>query len=325
MHPEVVAKYEDALAGVRSMDRWKQPVFRHSDVEYFETAPSLASGIHTIYEGGLPIDLYVDLKPGQPLVIFLNGAAPRSEAMKLPVFAGFGVVPPGEVSRLCINDPSLYLDVSLPLAWYAGSAKQPALQALLSRVIGTVVALADTRQVVFVGGSGGGFASLYYSRLVPESLAVVWNPQTDILAYAPQHVAEYSRAAFGLADMEVARRELPARIATDLCALYRGSTPSNHILYLQNGTDWHVKSHCQPFLAALGHQVSAPLSSGKLGESLYLHVGAWGEGHVPAPQPLLKSLLADLLEHRGGWKELFAGERLEIMLDVAEAATTAAA
>lgn len=315
---EGILNLSDKFSGVRSLDRWRCEKYEHAGVVDFESVAVLKNGLHTIYESGLPIDLYVDINPGKPLVIFFNGAAPRSDALKLPIFAGFGVLPASKnVSRLCINDPSLYLDSDLPLAWYAGS-RDLVLQDIIPRIIDYVVFKAEVGSVAFVGGSGGGFAALYYSRERPLSLALVWNPQTDILKYAPHHVANYAKTAFGLDCMDEARIKIPEIINSDLCGLYEKGGSSNLIIYMQNDSDWHLKAHCEPFLNALGHNIESPPASGRLSDALYFHVGSWGVGHQQVPGPVLKFILSHLVDHPGGWAGLFSGDGLQDIINKAE-------
>ena len=306
------------FSDVRSVVRWRCDLFEYAGVDSFESLGLLKNGLHTIYESGLPIDLYVDINPGKPLVVFFNGAAPRSDSLKLPIFAGFGVLPASkDVSRLCINDPSLYLDSGLPLAWYAGSENLD-LQKLLPRIIDLVVSKAEAESVVFVGGSGGGFAALYYSRYYEGSLALVWNPQTDILKYAPHHVENYAKTAFGLGCIDDARAVLPVKVHSSLCDLYRVDRSSNLIIYMQNESDWHFKVHCEPFIDVLCQsKVSSP-SSGMLSDKFYFHVGSWGVGHQQVPGPVLKYILSELIKLPGDWRELFDGGGLESLLQKAE-------
>lgn len=107
------------------------------------------------------------------MVFSFHGNTPRNPDLKLPVFTGL--------------NPTLYLDPDLKLAWYAGSSGWD-LQSLLKCVLRKIATVARSNDLIFLGGSGGGFASLYCAASFPGSLALVWNPQTDIGAYSPPHV-----------------------------------------------------------------------------------------------------------------------------------------
>lgn len=303
MNVEKLERLEERYSSVRSLERWKTSSFSYDSIMSFHAEDALKSGVHTVFYNEHPIDLFTEIKPGCPLVIVLNGAVPRSETLKLPVFAGFGVVPSGEVSRVSINDPSLYLDPALPLAWYAGSSDFP-LQSLLPILIDTIRVAAQPTKVMFIGGSGGGFASLYYSRLMEDALALVWNPQTDILRYAEKFVQQYALTAFGMDGLEKVQADLPKTVETDLCRLYQAGH-LNCVAYLQNRSDWHMTAHCEPFLRGLQFEGEVT-DDARINQRARLYVRDWGNGHVAPPQPFLKALIANLLQEESSWTELFA-------------------
>jgi hypothetical protein len=304
-------------SGVRSLERWGAEAFYYHGVKDYAMTPKRKKGIHTSVENGIPIDIYEDLIPGAPLIVFLNGAASkRAPEIKLPIFSGFGIAPEGNVSRVYISDPVLYRDETLTLGWYGGCSKFNT-QALLTLALNSIITLAKPSRVIFVGGSGGGFASLYYSRFIRDSIAVVWNPQTDIMRYVPEWVGAYARAAFDLED----HKQLPSKIETNVARLY-GQGYSSHVLYLQNSGDWHIGHHLAPFLSAQGYSLPATFESCSYGDRLYLHAGNWGEGHRPPPQPFLKVLLSKLAEAGESTPGIF---RPEMMLSILSAASAASA
>lgn len=286
---------------VRSLQRWQNSATHYAGAAQFTKVTALSKGVHTVVEQDLPIDLFADIRRGQPLAIIFNGRTVRTPEVKLPVFGGFGVLPTtAGVSRLCINDPSLYLAPDLALGWYAGS-RLLKLQAILPKLIATVVRIARPSRVLFIGGSGGGFASLYYSRLVSGSLAAVWNPQTNILKYEAGAVARYASAAFGISTLDQAEQQLPALIDVDVAPCYV-TPPGNFVLYLQNESDWHVEKHMKPFLAGAGQPTPVP---GLVRPDLYLHMGNWGNGHAVPSKEFMASLFGALASYQPGWKSLF--------------------
>jgi hypothetical protein len=306
----------DSLAfdGARSLDRWKVAAFHYDGVRAYCAAATRPKGVHAIIENGIPIDVYEDVVPDAPLVVFLNGATRRGPDIKLPIFSGFGVVPEGNVSRVFVNDPILYEDDTLTLGWYAGSARVST-QGLLPIVLQSVIEQAKPSRVIFVGGSGGGFASLFYSRQIADSIAVVWNPQTEVTDYVAATVAEYARIAFGLVDY----KQLRSRIESNVAKLYADGY-SNRVLYLQNSSDWHVKRHLTPFLLAQKYDVPNVIESRAYSDRLYLHMGNWGEGHQQPPQPFLKAVLAKLRDQEYGVAELFQPEVMRSIIAAGNAA-----
>lgn len=282
------------FAETRSLERWKMyPYHEHDSIEAFIQG-DIANGLHSIFTESAPIDIHANINKGCPLVVFLNGNTPRSDSLKLPNLTGFGVLPQKHgVSRICIGDPSLYLSPDLSLSWYGGSS-QLALQHELRAILARIFEVSQPSRVIFVGGSGGGFASLYYSSFFPGSLAFVWNPQTNILEYNPAHIIKYASVAFGcVGGIDDARNILRSSIDVKLSGFY--TTSKNSVLYLQNSSDWHTKRHMEPFLKeALGLDDLPTTRSGLIRPGFYLHLGEWGDGHVPPPKELITAILHHL-------------------------------
>lgn len=280
----------------RSFERWaKLSRFDVPDIDAFAKG-EIPVGITTIHGEAVPIDLYASIKPGAPLLVFLDGNLPRATMAPLPYFSGFGVTPKDRpVSAISISDPSFALAPDLTLAWYAGSEKM-ALQILLVSILTKAVAVARPSKVVFMGGSGGGFASLFYSSFVQDSIALVWNPQTDIRAYNPAHVEAYARIAFPADFLRLGdpAAVLDRNIVADVSRCYPNAR--NYVIYLQNASDWHVSGHLAPFLRKQCLQLPAAPFSGMIDQRLYLHLAEWGKGHVPPPKEVLTTLLAAVLD-----------------------------
>lgn len=311
----------EALASVRSATRWGGVAAEHAGIDALESSERFEDGLHTIHGGPVPIDVLMRLRPGRPLILSFHGNTPRNPDLKLPVFTGLNVTRDLDASFVALSDPSLYLDPDLKLGWFAGSSGWN-FQAVMKRVLQRIVVVARARDVVFFGGSGGGFASLYYSAAFAGSLALVWNPQTDIRAYNPSHVAEYGRMAFGLPDHEATKSALPGLIQCNLADVYEAPL-RNQIVYLQNNTDGHVVTHMQPFLSSLGAETAALEKGANLNRmivpGLRLFMGKWGDGHVPPSPAALSLLLGTAVSAAGQWPALLASSEFEDIL--AEAIT----
>ena len=267
----------------RDLTAW--PVRRtiHASPESF-LSERIVSGLHVIMSGGLPIDLHVTIESGAPAVVVLNGYFPREKGLKLPVFSGFGVVPGGfGVTRICISDPALHLSDDIGIGWYAGQRGLP-LQKILPLLIRHVLDCARARRILFLGGSAGGFTSLFHAADFPGSRALVWNPQTDIRAYSPDHVIRYARLAFGAGPtLAEAREVLDHNIRPEVLTRYPAD--GVEVTYLQNRSDWHADKHMRPFLASVAERVSDPAGP------IDVHLGDWGQGHVPPPKDLIQDLI----------------------------------
>lgn len=253
-----------------------------SDIRAFLSADNLELGRAIIDYRGVRIDLDLDLKPGAPLVVVLQGAKP--ETIKPPYLGGRSLMEGLTASRISIADPSLMLDPRLNLAWYCGSISQPDLQDVLVDIVKKVAVISGAPKCIFLGGSGGGFASLVLATRFENSTAVVWNPQTDVERYNQQHVETYFQTCWH------GRRDVAKRcISTTVLPLYQESV-SNQVVYFQSETDtWHITDHLNPFI-----DVRKPRTE------FWLKVDNWGNGHIPPPRDMILSSLSAVLTDDSG-------------------------
>lgn len=180
------------------------------------------------------------------VVVSFHGAvdrATRQPPVFMPSFPLRGNAP----SQLAISDPALLEPGEFSLAWYSG---QPglALQQALPAVIGDVMRHLGASRVIFVGSSGGGFASLYYSWHFPDSVALVSVPQTNMRTYHKGHIRRCREGLWPGVSSDAALSDL---ICTDVCQLYARKVP-NTVIYLQSAGDrFHLQSQMLPFAAAI--------------------------------------------------------------------------
>lgn len=254
----------------------------HADIAAFEASPA-DHGMHTIWHGGLPLDLSFVHGSRRSLVVVFDGALERSTT-RLPRFSGGGVTAGLGNSRLSFSDPSLYCSDRLRLGWYAGNLHQPDLQDTILRTIRRCTTAARPERVILFGASGGGFAALYFSSLLPGSLAVVMNPQTDIAAYLPGPVRVWRDTCWAGEELPT----LPSTVTTNLVRHYSARPVHNHVAYLQNRTDSHVDAHMRPWLGAADP------------ERVQVMMGDWGQGHVAPPKDVIQRVLRTAMDWSPG-------------------------
>ena len=263
----------------RAIDESVHQVTEFSSLDHFLMTRQFPTGISTIYDNGLPIDILVIPAESDITIFFFHGAIEPD--FTVPVLSGLGISGGLKANRVFISDPSLVLDESLLLGWYAGNKLQSQLQETLKIIIAAVASSLDSDRLIFFGGSGGGFASLYFAHHFDNSLALVFNPQTDIAKYTQRAIRDYTSKAFNVpAGTPDPLSHLPSSITQNLCGLYKEPTTTT-VAYMQNQNDTaHVRSHLQPFRMAMHADT----------EFLTL-VEPWREGHTPPPKELLVELL----------------------------------
>jgi len=217
------------------------------------------------------------------LVVIFNGAVNRAER-EYPSFGPYVRGLGQHAHQVAFADPTLALSDTISIAWFAGSHKLPLQDAIVSLIENLKEKLGISR-LIFVGGSGGGFASLYYSWHFPGSLSVAFSPQTIIANYGKERLARYSEVAWpeGL-------RSVSNPPVLDLRSLYGTSVP-NQIVYLQShGDHRHLFEHMIPFMDAVlpenRERVIAKLSywgkPGHSGSVPLTEVDAWVQAALSA-------------------------------------------
>ncbi|WP_411732806.1 alpha/beta fold hydrolase [Paeniglutamicibacter sp.] len=266
----------------------------YADLDSFFEAPVM-QGLSTISYNERVLDVLVNPSEGAETLILSFHPAVTNEKVTRPYFVGAGVFRTLQAHKVYFADPTLELNDELKLAWFAGNSEQRSVQDDLTRIIEHLVRGLGAKHVILVGTSGGGFAALHYSARIPNSLAFVVNPQTDLLKYHRQHVMKYSKLAWNIHTFEKAHQVLPQRTTTSVVGQYAAG-PENSVLYLQSATDQHhIEHHMTPLL-----QERASLTDIRV---LLGH--GWGPGHHPAPKAMQIELLEAAVEVHGEWLRLW--------------------
>ena len=222
--------------------------------------PLGAARLQTHLVGDLPLDALVVNRATDELVVSFHGALNR-EATALPRFERLRMILGHDVSCLFFGDPTLHLSPRIQLSWYTGTADVDAHAELASRAQQVAQSVGASR-IIFTGSSGGGFAALQVSSLVPGSVAVAFNAQTDIAAYRVNGVSwgvqrEYVQTVWPA----VWARLDPATVVENghwvdqiddrISAVRRyASARGNRVYLVQNEEEFHHEDHFLPFLEA---------------------------------------------------------------------------
>lgn len=229
-----------------------------------------AGGVATIAVDGGEIPLLTQLQDSSTVVFSFSGAVDRARH-SLPFFTSTSLHKHAPASIIGVSDPSLVRGEELKLSWYAGDDRF-AVQLALTELVHRIVDALDATRVVFLGGSGGGFAALYYAWRLPGSVALVSNPQTNLNHAIRLHRDRYRAACWPSLPEQTS---LAQTIDVDLGALY-ASRCDTSVIYLQEASDfYHVKWHFGPFVSKLPREYS---------DRLVIRMAHWGRrGHQAVP------------------------------------------
>lgn len=210
---------------------------------------------------GIDLEVLQVNRGSDVLIVAFHGALVR-ETTILPRFERLATLLNTEHNLLFISDPTLRLGDDLQLSWYTGWAELD-LRPILAEWAIKAAKAAGAERIVFMGGSGGGFAALQVSAFVPGSTAVVFNPQTVLTRYlvegkhmGPQR--RYVRVVMPeMAPVPIEKLTLDHDWASSLgervaAPLTYARPLENQVLYVQNSNDFsHMADHYKPFRDAV--------------------------------------------------------------------------
>lgn len=222
-------------------------------------------GVQTVRLGPLTLAALSKSAGGDTLHVGFHGALDRTK-YSLPRFErtqGFSDL--GD-SYLLFADPTLDLDPTMTLGWYLGVERLDLHREIADFVMSRMEAGGFTK-VVLSGSSGGGYAALQVASMIPDSLAVVFNPQTRIKSYFTRFADRALEAVF------TQPKELGSELSirTDLSERYKAENGSTRVYYVQNlGDQHHYKNHFIPFKESLDSMSHIRLKTVLVD---------WGNGH----------------------------------------------
>ncbi|GHC50488.1 hypothetical protein GCM10010096_23060 [Alcaligenes pakistanensis] len=293
------------LGSPYDLRRWSnRPVFERS----FESPWSghdVADGLYHFMDEGCYVDFLLggmeNLEAGSAVLVCFSGALTSRDGTSAPFFSGVEMAKRLDIPVISVSDPTLGRSHELFLGWYAGHESFTDLPNRIAILLDSFVERTSAR-LVLMGGSGGGFASLLILSLLQTQLAsaFVWNPQTSLARYSPGPVKRFLDVAFpalsDVNDLKTALQVSGVPYSLDACA--PTLVGKRHILYLQNRSDWHVKSHASPFLAKFGKGVQVSTEVFSFSTHLAYWEGDWGEGHLAPPKDIIASGLAAVIAGR---------------------------
>ncbi|MGE6780645.1 heparinase II/III domain-containing protein [Vreelandella titanicae] len=202
----LLPRRQPALVGVEGEVKGKgKPSSRYQIRNHKDAINRLAQSkgvtIGTKVENDLIIPWAARSGEGDILVVRLHGAINRQK-FTLPVFRGLTAADESSQAMLVIQDPSLDLDASMNLSWYLGTKSVDG-HALIANLVDEVRLALGVRRVIVTGSSGGGFAALHLSALLADSMAVAFNPQTDLRFYMQPLVRTAIKAVYGCDSLEL--------------------------------------------------------------------------------------------------------------------------
>lgn len=287
--------------------RWNTEVYE-SKYHDFIKKEEFCNGIHVINLGAISLDLLLQgfqKKENEYCLVVFGGALSKKGIP--PFFSGIELSKSLNLPLISLSDPSLSLSNDLTLSWYAGNHLERNLPEKISVILDQIFEKLQIKPIL-IGGSGGGFASLIQTSLLKTAAkTVVWNPQTSIAEYYPNHVINYLKNCFPVFKNEVKeciaisgpkkKKEILKLIEKIGLINTSPILEDADILYLQNISDkYHIENHFKPYFHSIKNIERLGVNSFGNLNGLNIHMGNWGEGHVPPSRDILVDIINKIIE-----------------------------
>lgn len=264
----------------RSLERWSN-LHKYQSMNEFLTS-QIGQGVHSIPLEGQHLDLMV-LDRGAPTTLVVFNAKLTSQAKTTPSLQGVSLSRDVGANLIAVSDPTIELG-DVDVAWYLGNSEIGSLPLLLGPVINHVVhCLGSARNILF-GSSGGGFAVLTHAPHVENSVALIFNPRTDLMAHPKPDLDSFQQVALG----DVTNLGSPPHsldvIQTSVITELDAKTLSFPICLYQNLGD--RKFYFYQSFPLLRRLVKSP--------NIFFRADWDGVGHIAPPRRKLQSIISTL-------------------------------
>lgn len=280
---------------------WEEDIYIHHSIDDF--TKDICNGIHSLELSTLPLDILVknseEIVNNEYIAVSFSAAVTRKDRLS-PFFSLSGIANKLSIPLIALADPTLSLSKNLTLGWYAGNKYYPNLPDLLANICDKLVE-STGKKLLLIGGSGGGFAALnIQSRMLKKSStkAIVWNPQTDLIAYSRAFVTSYMKVAFEDADHHVNNKNLEEFLNSRIKSVLKHD-PESQKLILMDGYDFKHTRDLKVYLGDLKESFSLN-NLLKIDNTLvcFGDWGAFGDGHLQPPADLLMNIISGVFQNK---------------------------
>ena len=229
------------------------------DIESFKCG-IIKSGFYRLRSGQVSVPVRYHCGTNDTMILIFHGAVDQSKRV-IPKYQSF-LPDLLNCHQLSISDQTLEINPSIRSGWYIGGTNMP-LQSELTVILRNLFEAIGIKRRIYIGGSSGGFAALYYSLVDPESICVTVNPQTNLSTYLRSATSSYLNLAWnGARSFD----EIKDSAFTNLTLAY-GQGFKNIVIYLQSAGDIrHYKTQMGDFCKV---GLESP-------EQFILNCGYWG-------------------------------------------------
>jgi hypothetical protein len=190
-------------------------------------------------------------KDSEYLYVFNSSYTDRPEFNRLPNYQRWSWVKEKRFSSIFLADTSLEKDRELTVSWYHGSKEIfliPKYIEILNNIKDKLNISSD--RVIFIGSSSGGYASLMMAGYMKDSIAIVINPQINLVKYYKKIVKKFIKVIYENMEYEEFKKKYEERY--NVVTFYQKINYIPNIYYIQCIEDeFHFNYHFKYFIKNL--------------------------------------------------------------------------
>lgn len=229
------------------------------------------------------------------ILIFSNGAIDPKKSTP-PVYMRSSWIDDINSSCIFLDDPTTH-ENNLRLGWGQGTLEEFVLEKC-SEIIKELLHILkfEESNTYFYGSSAGGFMSIYYSILIPNTTAIVNNPQTNVLNYLPLYVKRMIQYSYKIDSIENVPKIHMHRLDLVEAMKFHNKLPKK-VYYIQNylcSND--MEKHYFPFINSLKNnqiELTGLCTINYFKENI---------GHNPLPQKITLRYIHQIMEGKLDFK-----------------------
>lgn len=230
------------------------------------------------------LDFYSSLNPADTLIVSFHGAYNGKNPGTYPMFWRISSLRERTGAFLAFTDPTRLQggEHDILVSWFLGKEGWDPLAVILN-VVDSAMKTCGAKRVMFVGGSGGGFAALRASASVPGSCAFVQDATVGLEKHNPKIVDTYFKKAWPGWNKDKLLSAFPELFSMTL--LYMRRVPRNFVYMTQSLEDkGHLDDHFVRFARAHGLPAEGGTSRGGGRELTAYNPAVSGHGKITAAE-----------------------------------------
>lgn len=210
-------------------DHFNVPVIHHRTIGRLRLAQQRFAENRVVMPGNKEFCFLSRLTPSETLIVTFHGANMVEKNIQYPRYERARTFMRTKNAFACIADPTIQ-NTDLLLAWYLGDKKHDPMD-FIDVAVERAMKKIGAKHVIFVGGSGGGYAALRAALRTPNGHAFLESPRIFLESAAQRSMRLYLKEFWRGQSVEDLQQLDPERF--DSFRSQISNAPAGKVYYLQ--------------------------------------------------------------------------------------------